>query len=350
MSLSSLSALLTPISLPLASLFAIPMLSSWSTSLNLVFFSLTWTTIAMTYSPLQLETFGPLFLRSVLYLMPSTLFLLFDLLVPSLAVELKAQGEIALPGRQRGGTRKVRRVVGWAVFNTMLAVAIQGGIEWLVTDVFRMRSLLLIKGSAWSLNHLPNPWSLVKHAVLGLVVRNTLQYYIHLYILHSPSGGVLADWHESWHHSIQVPYSFVAAYDHPACYLLHRFLPIYLPAILFRFHIMTYLLLLAVFSLEELFTYSGFSVLPSTIMLRGMARRTDAHMMSQGKGNYGSIGVLDWTHGTTLGADVMDDVREEMDKHDVQEKAGRAIDGAGDAASGFGAKMRNKTRKGRGKK
>jgi hypothetical protein len=113
---------------------------------------------------------------------------------------------------------------------------------------------------------------------------------------------------------------------------------------------MTYLLLLAIFSLEEVFTYSGYNVLPSTIMLRGMARRTDAHMMSKGQGNYGSIGVLDWTHGTTLGADVMYDVREEMDKHDVQDRAGRAIDGAGDAASGFGEKLKNRARKGRGKK
>lgn len=168
----SLSTLLAPISLPLASLFAIPMLSSWSTSLNLVFFSLTWTTIAMTYSPLQLEFFGPLVLRTCLYLLPSALFLLFDLGVPSLAGELKAHGEYALPGRQKGGAAKLRRVVAWSAVNVLLAVAIQAGIEWLVTDVLRFRSLLLIKGSAWSLNHLPNPWTLFKHAVLGLVSRN----------------------------------------------------------------------------------------------------------------------------------------------------------------------------------
>ncbi|KAF2473788.1 uncharacterized protein BDR25DRAFT_323503 [Lindgomyces ingoldianus] len=346
----SLSSLLAPITLPIASLFAIPMLSSWSTSLNLVFFSLTWTTIAITYSPLQLEFFAPLFLRTFLYLLPSGLFLLFDLLLPSLAVELKAQGEIGLPARQKGGARKVRRVVGWACFNSILAVAVQAGVEWLVTDVLRMRSLLLIKGSAWTLNHLPNPWTLFKHSVLGLVLRNTLQYYIHLYILHSPSGGIFAHWHQTWHHSIQLPYSFVAAYDHPACYLLYRFIPLYLPAVAFRFHIMTYLLLLALFSLEEVFTYSGYNVLPSTIMLRGMARRTDAHMMSQGKGNYGPIGVLDWAHGTTLGADVMDDMRDEMEKHNVQERTGRAIDQAGDATNGLGTKLKNRARKGRGRK
>lgn len=154
----SLSALLAPITLPLASLFAIPMLSSWSTSLNLVFFSLTWTTLAVTYSPLQLEFFGPLILRIALYILPSALFLVFDLGLPSLAAEIKAQGERGLPARQRGGTRKVRMVAAWSVVNVLLAVGLQAGLEWLVTDIFRMRSLLVIKGSRWSLNHLPNPW------------------------------------------------------------------------------------------------------------------------------------------------------------------------------------------------
>jgi hypothetical protein len=130
----------------------------------------------MTYSPLQLEFFGPLFLRTLLYLLPSALFLLIDSSIPSLMVELKAQGEMGLPGRQRGGASKLRRVVGWSVFNVLLAVGLQAATEWLVTDVFKMKSLLLIKGSRWSLNHLPNPWSLFKHAVVGLATRNVGQH------------------------------------------------------------------------------------------------------------------------------------------------------------------------------
>jgi hypothetical protein len=102
-------------------------------------------------------------------------------------------------------------------------------------------------------------------------------------------------------------------------------------------------------SLEDVFTYSGYSVLPSTIMLRGMARRTNAHMMSQGQGNFGSIGVMDWAHGTTLGADVVDDLKAEMDKHDV-----RAINGAGDkgndVASGLAAKFRRGSGKAKGRR
>ncbi|KZM23911.1 uncharacterized protein EKO05_0009257 [Ascochyta rabiei] len=346
----SLSSLLSLIPLPIASLLAIPMLSSWSTSLNLIFLSLAWTTLAATYSPLQLELFGPFALRLALYIIPSLAFLVFDICVPSLAVEFKTQGKWGIATNQKGGKAKVRRVVAWSVANVVLCVVLQAAIEFLVTDILRMKSLLMIKGSRWGLNHLPNPWLMVKHALLGIISRNVLQYYIHTHLLHSPSGGRLADWHTNWHHSVQVPYSFVADYDHPVCHILHRWLPLYLPAITLRMHILTYLLLVAFFSLEETFVYSGYNILPSTIMIRGMARRTDAHMLSEGDGNYGSIGVLDWCHGTTLGKDVIEDLKAEMEKHDVEGKSGRAIDGVGEAAGGLADKFRSKVRKGRGRK
>jgi hypothetical protein len=64
------------------------------------------------------------------------------------------------------------RVVGWSVVNVCATVAVQAAVEWVVTDVLRMRSLLQIKGSKWGLNHLPYPWTMAKHAVMGLLARN----------------------------------------------------------------------------------------------------------------------------------------------------------------------------------
>jgi hypothetical protein len=63
-------------------------------------------------------------------------------------------------------------VAGWSLANVVLTVAIQAAIEFLVTDVLRMRSLLQIKGSKWGLNHLPYPWTMIKHAIMGLLARN----------------------------------------------------------------------------------------------------------------------------------------------------------------------------------
>ena len=168
----ALASLLAPFTVPLASILAIPMLSSWSTSLNLVFLSLAWTTLAATYSPLQLELFAPLAARLFLYILPSTIFLLFDIGVPSLSTEFKSQGDLGIATKQKGGMRKLRRVVGWSVLNVLLAVVVQASVEWLVTDVLQMRSLLQIKGSKWTLNHLPYPWTMAKHAIMAFLARN----------------------------------------------------------------------------------------------------------------------------------------------------------------------------------
>jgi uncharacterized protein YjbJ (UPF0337 family) len=73
-------------------------------------------------------------------------------------------------------------------------------------------------------------------------------------------------------------------------------------------------------------------------------------MMTQGDGNYGPLGVLDWVNGTTVGSHVMDDLQEEMEKHHVQERAGSAVDDAGDAANGMAGKLKSRVRKGKGKK
>jgi hypothetical protein len=110
--------------------------------------------------------------RLALYILPSLIFLIFDIGVPSLAVEFKAHGKWGIPSNQRGGKRKVRHVVLWSVANVLLGVLVQAAIEFVVTDVLNMKSLLRIKGSRWGLNHLPSPWSMVKHALAGVLMRN----------------------------------------------------------------------------------------------------------------------------------------------------------------------------------
>ena len=122
----------------------------------------------------------------------------------------------------------------------------------------------------------------------------------------------------SWQHSISPPFSLVANYDHPLAYLVRGFLPMYIPAVLFRFHLLTYHLYLALVSLEETLAYSGYSVLPSAFILGGIARRHERHLMSDGDGNFGCFGLMDFILGTSLGQDLADDVREE-----VGEEAGK---------------------------
>ncbi|KAJ9658381.1 hypothetical protein H2201_007821 [Coniosporium apollinis] len=343
-----MSSLLSLISLPALSFLALPTFSSWSTSLNIAFFSMTWFVLVVSNDQFYVEVLGILFIRAIFYILPSLLFLAFDCAVPSLATNIKAQGEVALPVRNEKDKRKVLEVVGWSTFNVCLGVALQAAVELLYTEVFQMRSALKVPKT------LPMPFSILFDLVTALAFRGISTYYINHHVLHSPSGGRVADWHKSWHHSIRAPYAFVANYDHPVPWILSRWLPLHAPALFFpgRTHILSFHLALALVSLEECFAYSGYSILPS-ILLAGMARRADNHLLSGGKGNFGPWGVLDWVHGTTVGKDVVDDVRKECDKHDVQ---GRAS-GLGDAAGGMLEDVRdrfggneNGNGKGKGKK
>lgn len=59
-------------------------------------------------------------------------------------------------------------------------------------------------------------------------------------------------------------------------------------------------------------------------MLGGFTRRQDLHSEGRGKGNFAPWGLLDWLHGTSIGPDVIDDVKDEAEKHQVKERSGKA--------------------------
>jgi hypothetical protein len=39
-------------------------------------------------------------------------------------------------------------------------------------------------------------------------------------------------------------------------------------------------------------------------------------------------GLLDWIHGTSVGGDVLDDMKDEAEKHQVKERGGKALENA----------------------
>lgn len=135
----------------------------------------------------------------------------------------------------------------------------------------------------------------------------------------------------SWQHSVSPPYALVANYDHPLPYVIHVFLPTYLPAVMSRFHLLTFYLYLAIVSIEETFAYSGYNALPNGFILGGIARRQERHLMGNGMGNYGCFGMLDLLIGTSLGDDVLDDIRAEAEKKKSREKGKGRARGSGRA-------------------
>ncbi|OJJ49746.1 hypothetical protein ASPZODRAFT_128264 [Penicilliopsis zonata CBS 506.65] len=306
-------------SLPVLSVLLIPTLSTYSTTLNLVFFYVTWTTLVLSHSALRVELFGTIAVRLLFYVFPSVIFFLFDILTPSAAVIFKAQGEHGLPSGKKRGKIRLRefKVAGWALFNIALGIAVQTGIEHLLMRELKLRSALKVSIK------LPMPWEIGKDITRGMVVREILTYVIHRYALHPKRRRTIVNrYHNNWYHTLVSPYPLTAHYDHPLVYLLKTFAPTYGPAVLFRFHLLTYLVYLIIISIEETFAYSGYTIMPTRFFLFGIARRVDDHMISGGSGNYGTWGILDWICGTSLGVDDDDDGASESARR-AAEKARR---------------------------
>ena len=303
------------VSIPALSFLVIPAFSSYSTSINLLFFYITWAILIGSNDPIQVELFGTLGVRALFYLLPSLGFLAFDSVLPGLAANTKENGKLALPmsGEQDGRKGSWWKVAIVSTGNILFSVGLQIGLELFTTQVLHLRSLLKISTSV------PLPWSIAKDLFFGLFLRESFTYILHRYLLHADYSR-LTDLHESWQHSIRAPFSLVAHYDHPITYLIHIFVPMYLPAILFRFHLLTYQIYLIVISLEETFAYSGYNVLPSAFILGGIARRQEKHLIGDGNGNYGCFGLSDFLMGTSLGTDLAEDVTDEAEEKGAKGK------------------------------
>jgi hypothetical protein len=310
----------TLVGLPFLSLLLIPTTGSWSTTLNFFFFYITWSTLVLSHPPLRVEFIGTLAIRLVFFVFPSLFFVIFDAVLPSAALSFKSKelGSDALPLLRASRSRALKflRIIGISLLNVLLATAAQVLIEILFTRILGFRSALRVVTAP------PSPFSILKHLVFGYLLRDVFSYTIHRYVLHE-SDSTVAQLHEEWFHSLQATFPISAAYDHPLPYLLHKFLPTYLPAMLFRFHMLTYIIYLALISVEETFAYSGYSTVPTNFILGGIARRTDGHLLEDGQGNYGCLGLTDWLMGTSVGGDIVEDVRDEAESRDLQAKAER---------------------------
>lgn len=111
---------------------------------------------------------------------------------------------------------------------------------------------------------------------------------------------------------------------------------------LFRFHMLTYTLYLTLISIEETFAYSGYTIMPTSFFLGGIARRTDMHLLGDAEGNFGPWGVLDWICGTAVDSGEEEE-REERDvEREVEEQIRRAIEAS--------RKSVRESKRGRGKR
>jgi methylsterol monooxygenase len=93
------------------------------------------------------------------------------------------------------------------------------------------------------------------------------------------------------HHRFTAPVAFASEYAHPVEHVVANMLPIALPPMLLRTHIVTMWVFLAYQLVETATVHSGYD------FLHGLARKHDRHH-ERFNVYFGGIGVLDWWHGT----------------------------------------------------
>lgn len=135
--------------------------------MNFLFFWVNWAMLVLSHPPLRVELLGTAVIRVIFYLLPSLVFFLFDLLFPVVSASIKAQGDLALPTgnkRAKPGLKELR-VAGCAISNLVLSIGMQGVIEYGLTKVLNMRSVVRVT------IRLPYPWEIVTDLVRGFVTR-----------------------------------------------------------------------------------------------------------------------------------------------------------------------------------
>lgn len=184
---------------------------------------------------------------------------------------------------------------------------------------------------------MPYPMEMFRHSVVLFAGREFMTYYIHRFLLHNSGWSpMLTRLHKRWAHAN--PCSSLQLYsDHPIPLLILHLVPILIPSLALRPHILTYMLFNTLCTLQSTLTNSGYTIVPG-IILGGIARRTAAHYASGGTANFGAWGVLDWIHGTSRGGDVLEDVKDEAEKHNVKERSeAKAGEGASVLQDGIDA-------------
>ncbi|KDR77646.1 hypothetical protein GALMADRAFT_224919 [Galerina marginata CBS 339.88] len=134
---------------------------------------------------------------------------------------------------------------------------------------------------------LPGLVEILRDVTLAALFHDILYYYTHR-LIHHPS---LYPAIHKLHHHFTAPVALASQYATPAEHLFSNLMPVVLPFIILKVHIVTFWAGLAFDLMQTSTFHSGFD------FFAGNARFHDAHH-EKFVVNFGSVGLLDWLHGT----------------------------------------------------
>lgn len=244
-------------------------------SLSLSKASGVWPSVVDSYSPQKIEFVGTLLVQFLAFWIPSVVYLFLDTLAPTFSQRHKIQ-----PAPKQPTSRDIARCFMVVTQNQILSTVLH---LLLISVTSRMGS-----GSSYRVEaSFPPLGEMTRDFLISLLLREILFYYSHR-LLHTPY--FYRRIHKK-HHKFTAPIALAAQFAHPIEQIFANALPISLPPQLLRSHVLTFWVFLAYELFLTATVHSGYD------FFNNKAKMHDLHHEKFNL-NYGSIGLLDWVHGT----------------------------------------------------
>ncbi|PHH92048.1 hypothetical protein CDD83_9166 [Cordyceps sp. RAO-2017] len=237
-----------------------------------------WGQVVAGYDPVTIRVAGLVVTNLVSWWLPCIVFVSLDYVAPSFARRHKMQPAARPPTR-----RELARCVLVAMSNSMLALA-----EHVVLN--RALATRAYPAGVRIEARLPAAAEFAREFLLSFLLREAMFYYGHRAFHWRP----LYRHVHRMHHEFSAPVAFASQYAHPLEYLTSDALPILLPPLLLRTHVVS------------MWAFTGAALFSSTVIHSGFdffyeaARMHDRHHEGANAyfGAFGALGLLDWAHGT----------------------------------------------------